>query len=142
MRKFIVDGESVGVDVVAMLQDSPKLEIRIASLDRWGAGVIGLCQTGNGYRILTLDPDYYNADKPEAQKRILFHHEMGHCVLYRGHRTSVGQVPDGSLHSHELSVMYPTIIGRAQYVFHEPYYLNELFEQLSSDATPKVHVCR
>lgn len=141
VRKFITDAETVGLDVVSLLESSPKLEIRIASLDGWGSGVIGLCQTGAGYRIVTLDPDYFGAHNAVAD-RVLSHHELGHCVLYRGHRTVKGYLPDGSGHFHELSVMYPTIMGRARYEAHEPYYVDELFTELANDGSPRVHICQ
>ena len=140
VRKFISDGELVGIDVVELLSTGPTLEIRIASLDGWGAGVIGLCESGSASRRLTLDPDYFEV-QGEVASRILFHHEMGHCVLFRGHRTEIGLIPDSSGHSHAMSVMYPIIMGAEQYNFHEPYYVGELFEQLSLTDEPSVYVC-
>lgn len=141
VRKFVEDGEKLGIGIVEMMSESPKLEIRIASLDSWGAGVIGLCSTGSGYRILTLDPDYFNNSMTDGAKRVLVHHEMGHCVLYRDHRTAIGEIPDGTGHTHELSVMYPVMIGFSQYELHEKYYLDELFERLSMGEMPSVFIC-
>jgi hypothetical protein len=141
VRSFIDDGARENTDVVAMMKHSPKLELRIASLDSWGVNVIGLCETGNGYRRVTFDPDYFNASRSDIEKRILSHHELGHCVLFRDHRTDIGMIPDGSGHSHELSVMYPVMIGSAQYLFHEPYYLEELFQQLDVSSEPHVWAC-
>lgn len=140
VRKFIEDGQIAGVDVVGLLRSSPKLEIRIASLDSWGSSTIGLCQTSRSYRIVTFDPDYFGR-YGDVQDRILSHHELGHCVLYRGHRTDIGVIPDGSNHRHELSVMYPMIFGKAQYTTHEPFYIDELFTETSSDGPVKTFIC-
>jgi hypothetical protein len=141
VQSFIDDGAKVGVDAVQMMKQSPKLEMRIASLSAWGANVIGLCETGSGYRRVTFDPGYFNASQTDLNKRILSHHELGHCILFRPHRTDVGLIPDNSGHTHEMSVMYPVMIGSAQYVFHEPYYLEELFQQLDVSSEPRVWVC-
>ncbi len=140
MKKFVADANAVGLNGMALL-DGPKLLVKVAKLDAYGSGVIGLCQTGRNSRTVTLDPDFFG-QYGEVQDRILAHHEFGHCLLYRPHRSSAGVIPDGSGHSHELSIMYPTIMSTMQYEYHEGYYLEELFEQLSTDRQPKTYICQ
>jgi hypothetical protein len=138
--KFVDDAKAQGVDVIPDM-DNPKLEIRIASLDAYGASVIGLCETASGRRRVTFDPDFWNRVS-ETQKELLAHHEFGHCVLYRGHRTT--KLESGAY----ASIMYPTIMGSSTYTSNYAYYQEELFtygasEPLSEGATggDETHVC-
>lgn len=144
--KFIDDAKIQGIDVVPELT-SPQLEIQIASLDAWGASVIGLCQTGSGLRRVTFDPDFWNSVS-ETQREQLAHHEFGHCMLYRGHRTAL--LTSGK----PASLMYPSVFSATTYMNGYDYYLAELFGQtlleessplVSSPEderlTPRVHVC-
>jgi hypothetical protein len=136
--KFIDDAQIQGVDVLPDMK-SPKLEVRIASLDAWGASTIGLCETSGGLRRVTFDPDFWNRVS-ETQREILAHHELGHCVLYRGHRSAT---LSSGLYA---SVMYPIIMGSSTYTGNYDYYQDELFTYgLSASAEEKqlerVHIC-
>ncbi len=137
---FLDDGRSIGQDAEQLMKNGPKLLMKIGSLDNLGAGVIGLCQTGPGYRILTLDPDFFGVHGA-VEDHVLVNHELGHCILYRPHTSVVSTIPDGTGHTHEVSIMNPIIMGAAQYSFHEPYYVRELFQQLDLDGTPKDYIC-
>jgi hypothetical protein len=136
--KFIDDAKIQGVDVVPELT-SPQLEIQIAKLDAYGSSVIGLCETGPNLRRVTFDPDFWNGVS-ETQREILAHHELGHCMLYRPHRTDLlsAGVP--------ASIMYPSIFASTTYLNNLSYYQQELFSQ--SDLaetvdrfTPTMHIC-
>lgn len=137
--KFIDDAKAQGVDVIPDFSN-PKLQIQIASLDSYGSSVIGLCQTGSGRRKVTLDPDFWNRVS-ETQRELLAHHELGHCILYRGHRTS--RLSSGAY----ASIMYPTIMSSATYLGNYAYYQEELFSLSASTLTEYVtnqsttHVC-
>jgi hypothetical protein len=141
VQKFIDDGKAQGVDVLSGLS-APKLQIQISSLDSWGSSVIGLCETGTGLRRVTFDPDFWNSVS-ETQRELLAHHELGHCVLYRPHRTST--LSSGAY----ASVMYPIIMSSSTYTNNYNYYLNELFTFNAAQGpstpgepeTPTVHVC-
>jgi hypothetical protein len=141
VKGFIDTGAVVGKDIVKMLKTGAKLKIQIGSLDQYGAGVIGLCETAGGSRTVTLDPDFFNQSQDPVQNQLLVSHELGHCVLFRPHTSSVGVLPDGSGHSHELSIMYPIIIGSQQYDFHKPYYDDELYNDLDVSMEPHVYIC-
>jgi hypothetical protein len=117
--KFVADALIQGANVIPLMKN-PKLSIRIASLDAYGTSVIGLCETGNGLRRVTFDPDFWN-NVSETQKELVAHHEFGHCVLYRGHNSNY-------LDSGEYaSIMYPIIMSTATYRGNYDYYQEELF---------------
>lgn len=137
--QFVKDAMAQGVDVSGEMVN-PKLQIQIAKLDNLGATVIGLCETG-GIRRVTLDPDFWDAVS-ENQKMLLMHHELGHCVLLRPHNSATGAIPDGSGHTHELSIMYPIIFGDLQYSTHAEYYQKELFQVLASEPASSIQICK
>lgn len=69
--------------------------------------------------IITINKtswDSFNSDERE----MLILHEMGHCVLYRGHR-------DGEISSKPLSIMNTYMFNPWYYTVNKDYYLNELF---------------
>lgn len=136
--KFVEDAKRQGVDVLPDMSN-PKLEIQIASLDSRGSSVIGLCETGYGKRRVTFDPDFWNSVS-ETQRELLAHHELGHCVLYRGHRSST--LSSGAY----ASIMYPIIMSTATYQGNYEYYQNELFTYGANQAVggPEMvttHIC-
>ncbi len=136
VEKFVQDAKSQGLDLLDEMK-SNRVRIQIGSLDSLGSGVIGLCETGYGSRTVTLDPDFWNVVS-DTQKRLLMHHELGHCILYRPHRSTFLTT------GREASIMYPIILSSATYAANEEYYLNELFTweaaQAASD-TPTNHIC-
>lgn len=138
VEDFVADAIIQGMDVSSELVN-PKLQIQIAKLDNLGATVIGLCETG-GIRRVTLDPDFWD-NVSETQRKLLVHHELGHCVLLRPHTSATGVIPDGSGHTHELSIMYPIIFGDLQYTTHEAHYQKELFLSPASSGMNKVQIC-
>lgn len=139
VTKFIADALIQKVDVLPDMK-SPMLEIRIASLDAYGSSVIGLCETGGNLRRVTFDPDFWNSVS-ETQKGLLTHHELGHCVLYRPHRSDL--LSSGAY----ASIMYPIIMSSTTYTKNAAYYLEELFSwntlQLSGAEKDEVktHIC-
>jgi hypothetical protein len=119
---------------------NPTLQIQIGSLAAYGSGVIGLCESGGNQRRVTFDPGFWNSVS-DTQKELLAHHELGHCVLYRAHRSDT--LSGGAY----ASIMYPIIMSPSTYTSNYNYYQEELFtwsaNQLSSLDTSKVtvHVC-
>ncbi len=139
--KFVDDAKIQGVDVLPDMKN-PKLTIRIASLDAYGSSTIGLCETGGGQRRVTFDPDFWNRVS-ETQKELLAHHELGHCVLLRPHRSTT--LSSGAY----ASIMYPLIMSSSTYTNNYAYYQEELFTYTSrSSALPgpnddvvTTHIC-
>jgi hypothetical protein len=137
VQKFVDDAKAQGVDVLSDMTN-PTLSIRIASLDSYGSSVIGLCETGGGQRRVTLDPDFWDSVS-ETQRELLAHHELGHCVLYRGHKTSTLSS------SAYASIMYPLIMSSSTYTNNYEYYQEELFSLSAQEpADPDLvvtHIC-
>jgi hypothetical protein len=137
--KFVEDAEKQGRNVLPEMTD-PTLTIRIASLDHLGASVIGLCETSGNLRRVTFDPDFWN-NVSETQRELLAHHELGHCVLYRPHRSAT--LSSGAY----ASVMYPLIMSSSTYLNNYDYYQEELFASAASVAVgvesdrSTVHIC-
>lgn len=135
VQKFIDDARLQGVDVLPDMK-GPKLEIRVASLDSWGSSTIGLCETSGSMRRVTFDPDFWN-QVSETQRELLAHHEFGHCILYRGHRSDT--LSGGAY----ASIMYPIIMSSSMYTNNRDYYLEELFSYGAMDpgGAENVHIC-
>lgn len=137
--KFIDDAKIQGLDVLPDMKN-PLLEIRIAKLDALGSSVIGLCETAGTLRRVTFDPDFWNAVS-ETQRELLAHHELGHCVLYRRHRSDL--MSTGAY----ASIMYPIIMGSTTYKNNYAYYQEELFTWSALELEDKwaqreiTHVC-
>lgn len=117
--KFVADALIQGVDVIPKMKN-PGLTIKIASLDAYGSGVIGLCETGSGTRRVTFDPDFWNTVS-ETQRELVAHHEFGHCILYRPHNSTL--LSSGKY----ASIMYPLIMSSATYTSNYDHYQEELF---------------
>lgn len=134
---FVDDAKAQGVNVLPDMK-SPTLQIRIASLDAYGVYVIGLCETGSGLRRVTLDPDFWN-NVSDTQRGLLLHHELGHCVLYRAHRSDL--LSSGAY----ASIMYPIIMTSTTYLNNQAYYQQELFGQAMLDPAVlterRTHIC-
>lgn len=68
-------------------------------------------------RVYTPSWDTLNS----VQREILFLHELGHCILYRGHLDTYNAI------GHPSSVMNTRILNSLVYEANKEYYLNELF---------------
>lgn len=137
--KFIDDAKIQGIDVLPDMKN-PLLEIRIAKLDSYGSSVIGLCETAGNQRRVTFDPDFWDAVS-EPQRELLAHHELGHCVLYRRHRSDL--LDSGAY----ASIMYPIIMSSSTYDKNYAYYQEELFTWSALELEDKwsqreiTHIC-
>ncbi len=125
---FVADAAIHGVDVSANLKN-PALTIQIASLSAYGASVIGLCETGGGMRRVTFEPNFWNAAS-ETQRELVVLHELGHCILYRGHLSTT--LASGAY----ASIMYPVILSSATYLANQSHYLQELFGSSAEVSDP------
>ena len=139
--KFIGDAAIQGVEVISNM-DHPKLEIQISSLSSYGSSVIGLCESGPALRRVTFDPTFWNA-VDDTQRELLTHHELGHCVLGRPHRSDL--LPTGAY----ASIMYPIIMRDSTYTSNYAYYQSELYTQAEQSPSGafgdpnrvQVHIC-
>lgn len=82
-------------------------------------GSIAECHYSQPRHTIKVQKAYWNASS-DTTKRIIMYHELGHCILYRGHndeKDSLGR---------PLSIMYPKIIPASLFRVNKEYYLNEL----------------
>jgi hypothetical protein len=96
--------------------------------------VIGVCELWTNYRDIKIDPNFWNNQGgalDNDQRMSLIFHELGHCVLDRGHlATDWTYNLNGWNYSVPTSFMNPYIFFSAQYpvwVALKSYYINELF---------------
>jgi hypothetical protein len=86
---------------------------------------LGVCITGLETPIIEINPNYW-VNLNESEKEHVMFHELGHCVLNRGH-------DEGQLLLEDLgyyipkSIMYPYIFSSNVYESNYDYYVNELF---------------
>lgn len=130
VEKFVADAALQGVDLVAEMRAEPVV-IQLGSLDYLGSGVIGLCETGYNGRTVTLDPDFWGRIS-DTQDELLMHHELGHCILYRPHRSTL--LSSGR----DASIMNPIIMSSSTYLGNYSYYQNELFTYSAAQSGARV----
>jgi len=87
------------------------------------SGVAGTCQFGSHIHHVTIDQQYWNRAS-DLRKEFVIYHELGHCVLARGHRET--ENGDGLC----LSIMNSgtTDCFVAYNEVNKSYYLGELFD--------------
>lgn len=91
--------------------------------------VVGVCKRWTGptrrYREIIIKGEWYEDNKDDEYAiRQLLEHELGHCVLGRGHTSDL----DDNLEP--VSIMYPYIFHGTHYQDNHQYYLDELFGRL------------
>lgn len=129
LADFLADGARLGKQF-----DTAKLTLQWGELTDWGSSVIGLCDT-NSSPVLTIKKSWWTKQN-DLQRKQLMHHELGHCLLWRGHRSGNGK--DGL----PLSMMNPVVLTGAQFTRKPAYYLDELFNyEEARTKLPLVHVC-
>ncbi len=104
------------------------LESRIVEIEE--ENVAGTCQFhSHSNNIVTIDLEFWENATPTLRELVVFH-ELGHCVLYQGHREEENN--QGAC----LSIMNSGTSGcRVLYTEqNRDYYLDELFEFSSMSA--------
>lgn len=97
----------------------------VPTLDKLGSNVVGVCYRnvdGSGTPRVEISEEYWIRMDTDAREELMFH-ELGHCVITRGHRGSV----DAS--GFPLSVMNPFIFSSYHYLQNYHNYMYELFNQ-------------
>lgn len=84
--------------------------------------VVAQCQKNPGQSPLIIVSQVYWPQFDVKMREELIFHEMGHCVLNRGHR------PDEN-NEMPLSIMNPVIFGGLAYLGNYNHYMHELFFQ-------------
>lgn len=95
---------------------------------------LGLCyDAGTKYALITINEDNW-AKASYSKREYIIWHEMGHCVLNRGHLDMLK--PD----FHPVSIMYPdsrVVEDTRYYNRHRQEYIEELFHPKYIDITVK-----
>lgn len=88
--------------------------------------IVGECIVWNDeWREIKIDQDYWdNGTKDDDERMSLIFHELGHCILDRGHLNT--QWNDNGVDVY-VSFMNAYLFFNAQYPEPKAYYINELF---------------
>lgn len=87
--------------------------------------IVGTCYyfKNKKFNYIEIDNNYWNSVEDSFREELIFH-ELGHCILDRGHdeelissNSYLGKIPK--------SIMYPFVFGY-EYERYENYYLEEL----------------
>lgn len=93
-----------------------------------GIHAAGLCRTRFGHTpIIYIDTTTFNWKNSEMSREQLIYHELGHCILGRGHTKDTLQ------NGQPASIMKPsgeTLYGSVMSQYKRAYYLDELFNPL------------
>ncbi len=116
VARFIREGAKQGRKLSAAA-----VSIRLSDLEQYGERTIGVCFRGCADCPKVLLKDSFWATASEARKRLLFDHELGHCVLQRPHRTTL--LASGK----PASIMYPFILDERTYREDLTRYQRELY---------------
>lgn len=88
-----------------------------------GFGVLPAPEVGEcnvDQRQITIDTHSWE-NMTETQKGVLIYHELGHCVLARGHLEEI--FIDGT----PRSIMFPILVKDHVFIRYKNYYIKELF---------------
>lgn len=132
VEEFYQEANSRGIDLARNLVVSAKDNF---SSDSLPATVIGVCyypSSQRQYPYVEIKKSFWDTADEDARRNLIFH-ELGHCLLYRDHDTSV-QFASNMGRSVPLSIMYPYIIMTMStevvsfYLNYITDYINELFD--------------
>ena len=114
-------GRSVVISDLIMGYDSS-----LGGPDSSGNVTLGYCRTGDGTPEIMVNPKYW-AYMSVSDKEELMFHELGHCVLRRGHKGDKVVAKDNYGRQIPVSIMYPYHLGAGIYGSNYNYYMSELF---------------
>lgn len=92
--------------------------------DKSTAGVCSKRDDDSSVPLITISQEWWSKLDVYSREEIVFH-EMGHCVLNRGHRSDENN-------RLALSIMNPSIFGGSGYTANYLHYIHELFSQADS----------
>ena len=88
--------------------------------------ILGVCTIGSNTPTIRVNPFFWNnKNYSNADREELIFHEMGHCVLGRGHTSNTITTVDGAALAE--SIMNPYHLGARKYTISYNYYMQELF---------------
>lgn len=91
------------------------------SFSKEGNKAIGVClRYSSGVNEVIIDEEYWNSGISYYRQKIIIFHELGHCLLDRGHK-------DEKYRGYYKSIMNTFIIRAEDYQEFEEEYYRELF---------------
>ena len=102
------------------------LKISFDDNEKLGSNILGVCKSGLNFIPEIVISRSYWTNMSLADKEQLMFHEMGHCVLGRGHNSRV-------VNGYAASIMNPYHIGSI-YSYNYTSYMSELFLGVSPTA--------
>lgn len=117
-KDFIVPPLNMGLGTLKYISEFMNIED--------SSFIVGLCNRLITPANIVFDDKWWN-DATFFQREQLVFHELGHCVLNRGHKdskviTTLGEIPS--------SIMYDHVIEPEIYVRHRNEYILELFTEI------------
>lgn len=115
VEKFEAEGALRGVEF-----QERNLVVRFGELPN--ARARGMCEIGEGMTpTVTISEEAWN-NSTEVEREQLMFHELGHCMLLRGHQSGMDD------HGHPVSLMNPYKIQETVYLTKQAELLDELFK--------------
>lgn len=108
------------------------LEARFGPTDFRGPTVIGYCQRSSwSYTpLVVINREFWNSASSNEREHLMFH-ELGHCLLDLDHDDAVILI---GIDWVPRSIMNPYIFEESVYVAHREYYLQNLFNSVTSSS--------
>jgi len=123
VNDFVAEGFTQGRSAQAL--DHSRLTMAFGTTE---GNVIGLCYSGQGYKPSIVISRRFWDESSDTARKLVLHHELGHCVLDRRHRE--GRFTNGN----PMSMMYPIILADQTYLAYQDYYEREMYELQTSMA--------
>lgn len=85
VQRFIQEGKARGLDIDL---ESKNITIQFTNIDQQESpNVVGMCSyDGHFHNDITIDLAFWQPAS-DLQKEFILFHELGHCYLYRAHRS-------------------------------------------------------
>ena len=102
------------------------IQFKVLSASGVNSIVYGSCTSNiNETPVVSINPNYWYSMTHDLQESLVYH-ELGHCLLGRGHTTAMFKAPDGT--EQPVSIMYPNSTVVVEYGILKSYYIQELFQ--------------
>lgn len=86
----------------------------------------GWCKTySNGYRLIEIDHEYWQNSDDLAKEQLIYH-ELGHCVLNRGHSNTLVPHPEYGYNIPNSIMYFRAFGGSLFYGDYRSHYIEEL----------------
>lgn len=100
-------------------------DLVVRTRDDLGGSILAQCRMYSVFTPLIVVSKKYWVTMSETEREMVMFHELGHCILNRGHNENLKEpnIPE--------SIMYPYIFSSDVYLFLKSNYILELFQNNS-----------